>query len=501
MSINLTTLIDFAEIAAPGLSVAGRATVYPDSTSHTFKTSLNGGAYDDIVLAGLAQTLSLKTLVTPTIASFSNAAHDHSNAAGGGQLTNSALTSGVYSAITGLGAQSQVLDMNTQRITNLGAPAATTDAATKAYVDSTAQGLDPKGSVRAATTANITLSGTQTIDGVAVVANDRVLVKNQTAPAENGIYVAAVGAWTRSTDADAWGELVSAFVFVEEGTTNADSGFTCTVDQGGTLGVTAVTWTQFSGAGTYTAGNGLSLVGSEFSINYGYAGTWTATQTFSNANPIVSAKIGPVSGTQMHTIPAVANDTFTLNDAAQTLTNKTLTTPTIASFTNATHNHQAAAGGGILDHGLALAGSLLDDDHTQYALLAGRAGGQSLTGGTGASENLVLASTSNVTKGDIQIASGSDLDIVSGTLQIGTTIVFEADRDVAITLLPNADNSLNLGSEARRWALVRATTVTTGDLNLRSEDSDWTIMEQPETIHAINRKTGKRYELMLREIQ
>lgn len=152
------------------------------------------------------------------------------------------------------------------KITNLADPTSDQDAATKYYVDSVAQGLDVKGSVKAATTANITLSGAQTIDGVSIVAGDRVLVKDQTAAAQNGIYVAASGAWARSSDADTWAELVSAYVFVEEGTTYADTGWVCTVNQGGTLGTTAVTWTQFSGAGTYLAGTGLTLSGNTFSI-------------------------------------------------------------------------------------------------------------------------------------------------------------------------------------------------------------------------------------------
>lgn len=148
-------------------------------------------------------------------------------------------------------------------------PASSMQAATKQYVDTVASGLSPKAACRVSTTAaggNITLSGTQTIDGVAVVAGNRVLVKNQTSSLQNGIYVCAAGAWSRATDADSWAELVSAFVFVEEGTDLADTGWTCTVNSGGTLGVTAVTWVQFSGSATFTASTGITKSGVDFQL-------------------------------------------------------------------------------------------------------------------------------------------------------------------------------------------------------------------------------------------
>ena len=140
-------------------------------------------------------------------------------------------------------------------------PSGSTDIANKAYVDTVAQGLDTKASVVAGTTANITLSGTQTVDGVVLVATDRVLVKNQTASADNGLYLCAAGAWTRTTDMNTWAQVPGAYVFVEQGTTLADTGWVCTSDAGGTIGVTAMTWAQFSGAGT-----GVS------SINFGSTG-------------------------------------------------------------------------------------------------------------------------------------------------------------------------------------------------------------------------------------
>lgn len=118
-------------------------------------------------------------------------------------------------------------------------------------------GGDYKASVRAATTANITLSGEQTIDGVAVVAGDRVLVKDQTAGAENGIYVAATGAWARATDADTAGDLTSGvLVPVETGTANADTIWMLTTDGAITIGTTALIW-QIKSGDASTARKGL----------------------------------------------------------------------------------------------------------------------------------------------------------------------------------------------------------------------------------------------------
>jgi hypothetical protein len=146
-------------------------------------------------------------------------------------------------------------------------PSQPAHAATKQYVDSVAQGLDVKGSVKCATTANITLSGTQTIDGVAVSAGHRVLVKNQSTASQNGIYEVAAGAWSRASDMDAWTEVPGAFCFVEQGTVNADTGWVCTADQGGTIGTTAVSWSQFAGVGNYTAdGQGIELSGTQFAL-------------------------------------------------------------------------------------------------------------------------------------------------------------------------------------------------------------------------------------------
>lgn len=140
----------------------------------------------------------------------------------------------------------------TGSVTLPGDPASALQAVTKQYVDNLLAGLDPKASVKCATTANITLSGEQTIDGVTTSAS-RVLVKNQSTASQNGIYVSGDSAWTRAADADTLNELVGALVIVEEGSTLADTGWVCTVDSSGSLGSTSVPWVQFCGTGAFQA--------------------------------------------------------------------------------------------------------------------------------------------------------------------------------------------------------------------------------------------------------
>jgi hypothetical protein len=146
----------------------------------------------------------------------------------------------------------------------------TSTLATRAYVDSTAQGLDVKASVRAATTTNISLGsgyGPATppvIDGVSINHGDRVLIKNQSTASENGIYTYSDVAqgFGRAFDANDDAEVTAGmFTFVAEGTVNADSGWVLTTNDTITLGTTALTFTQFSGAGQITAGAGLTKTG------------------------------------------------------------------------------------------------------------------------------------------------------------------------------------------------------------------------------------------------
>lgn len=158
-------------------------------------------------------------------------------------------------------------DTMTGALTLSADPSSDLHAATKQYVDAVASGLDLKDSVRAATTASITLSGNQTIDGVAVIAGDRVLVKNQFAGTQNGIYDVAAGAWSRSSDANSNAEVTPGmFTFVEEGTANADSGWVLTNNGSITVGTTDLSFAQFSGAGQITAGDGLTKSGNTLNV-------------------------------------------------------------------------------------------------------------------------------------------------------------------------------------------------------------------------------------------
>tara|TARA_R100000773_G_scaffold40039_1_gene35828 strand:+ start:191 stop:1450 length:1260 start_codon:yes stop_codon:yes gene_type:complete len=160
------------------------------------------------------------------------------------------------------------VSLNSQKITNLADPTADADAANKGYVDGVAQGLDVKDSVKATTTANITLSGTQTIDGIALSADDRVLVKNQNTASENGLYLCKASTWTRTDDLASGADAAGAFVFVEQGTVNAENGFVCTSNKGSAVvGTNNLTFAQFSGAGQVIAGNGLDKSGNTLSVD------------------------------------------------------------------------------------------------------------------------------------------------------------------------------------------------------------------------------------------
>jgi|GEM_PF-1914444 len=246
------------------------------------------------------------------------------------------------------------LDADSNKIINLATPTADNDAANKSYVDAIKQGLDVKDSARVATTTNITLSGEQTIDGVSAVTGNRVLVKNQTAGEENGIYVVAAGAWSRSADADTDAEVTTGmFIFVSEGTVHSDSGWVLITNDPIVLGTTALTFVQFSGAGQITAGAGLTKTGNTLDVGAGDGISVaadsvavdssvvreTATQTLTNKT--INLSSNTLSGTTAQFNTALSDGDFATLAGTETLTNKTISlgsntiTGTTAQFNTA----------------------------------------------------------------------------------------------------------------------------------------------------------------------
>ena len=168
-------------------------------------------------------------------------------------------------------APSASVSLNSQTITNLADPVNTQDAATRGFVEATAQGLDVKDSCVAATTGNIViataLNNGDTLDGVTLSDGDRVLVKDQSTASQNGIYVVGSSP-TRAVDLAAGSDAAGMFTFIEQGTVNADNGFVCTSNKGSAVtGSNNLTFAQFSGAGQITPGDGLDKSGNTLSID------------------------------------------------------------------------------------------------------------------------------------------------------------------------------------------------------------------------------------------
>ena len=163
------------------------------------------------------------------------------------------------------------VSLNSQTITNLADPVNTQDAATRGFVEATSQGLDVKDSCVAATTGNIVISTAlnngDTLDGVSLSTNDRVLVKDQSTASENGIYVVGSSP-ARAVDLAAGSDAAGMFTFIEQGTVNADNGFVCTSNKGSAVtGTNNLTFAQFSGAGQITTADGLQKSGNTISVD------------------------------------------------------------------------------------------------------------------------------------------------------------------------------------------------------------------------------------------
>jgi len=349
-------------------------------TTAEFNSALSDGSF--ATLAG-TETLSNKTLTTPKFADGGFIADSNGNeqivfnttasAVNYLDVTNAATGNGITLASAGTDTNidfvispkgTGTVSVDSSRITNVTDPSGDQDAATKAYVDSVANGLDVKDSVRYASTANITgtydngagtitagSNGALSIDGQTPSQNDRVLLKDQTSAVQNGLYiVTTVGdgstayVLTRTPDADAANEITGgSFVFVEEGTANADNGYVFTHNGTPTLGTTNITVAQFSGAGQISAGDALTKTGNQLDVAVDdstieissdalqvKASGIGANELASNAVETAKINNNAVTVAKLATTLDLSSNTITLPSSfvtttgTQTLTNKTI---------------------------------------------------------------------------------------------------------------------------------------------------------------------------------
>lgn len=413
-------------------------------------------------------------------------------------------------------------------------PVSPTDATNKSYVDNFVAGISWKEPVLCATTANITLSGTQTIDGTAVVVGDRVLVKDQSTAANNGIYVVSAGSWTRAVGADDYAEYEGAVVFVITGTGNSGTTWYCSAQPGGTLGVTALNWFALSVSLTYTAGTGLTLAGTQFSITdtgvsaatYGSASTVpvlavnaqgqitsvTNTGIAINGNQITSGTVGSsyingaysgITGVGTLTDLTVTNTiSGSINGNAATATTAgsatTATTATnIAGGASGSIPYQTGSGAtALLAKGtdgqiLALASGLpawIDNQTGTVTSVSGTGtvSGISLSGTVTSSGSLTLGGTLDLSSPPA-IGGSIPNSITASTLTVNDNTTFGSSNTdtVAFTarinseFSPATDNTYDLGRTGHEWrdlyidgtANIDSLVADTADINAGTIDN------------------------------
>ena len=236
------------------------------------------------------------------------------------------------------------VSFNSQNITNVADPVNAQDAATKGFVEATSQGLDIKGSCVAATTGNITISTAlnngDTLDGVTLATNDRVLVKDQSTASQNGIYVVGSSP-ARADDLAAGSDAAGMFTFVEQGTVNADNGFVCTSNKGSAVtGTNNLTFAQFSGAGQITTADGLQKSGNTISVDLKANGGLVIESAEIALDLAASSITGTLPVNKLTSVTATATE-LNLLDGLNSTTNE-LNTCTDGS-TSATSTTLAAA--------------------------------------------------------------------------------------------------------------------------------------------------------------
>ena len=387
------------------------------------------------------------------------------------RITNSTINSTTIGATTPSSAAFTTATVST-------APTTGNDVVNKTYLDYFAAGLSWKQPVLCATTTDITLSGLQACDGITVAAGDRVLVKSQAAPAQNGIYLASATAWSRAPDADTWNELISAITFIETGSTLTGTAWYCTAQPGGTLGTTAVNWSNFSVAASYSAGTGLTLTTGVFSITntgvtagaYGSASkTLTATVNAQGQLTVLAASDIAIANTQVSGLGTMS----TQSASAVTITGGTINGTTIGGTTagaitgtTITATTFTGAGTGLTGtaSGLSIGGSA--GSATTATNLAGGAGG-----------SIPYQSASGTTA---MLATGTGVLVGGATPSYSTTPTLTGTNFSGIPNSALTNSSITLGSTS---VSLGATASTVTALTLAnptvSNYQDWTATSAP----------------------
>jgi len=509
IAVTVSAVANVAVFTPTGVSVAGNITASGNVTAGNVNSNLYGvtvsasgsvyGATANIsgnVTAGNVNSNVYGVTVSASGSLYGATANITGNITGGNLKTNSIYTINTGDTLTVNAATISLnptanVSLNSRYINSLADPVAAQDAATKNYVDTVAQGLDPKASVVYATTGNLFTGGGYTynngtsgvgatltaatnralsIDGQTPSVGQRILVKNEVgtyvdtttqSAAFNGIYtVTTVGSgtvpWviTRATDMDQWAEVPNAFTFVEDGPTNADTGWVCTSNQSGTMGTTSITWTQFSGAGTYTAGNALSLVGTQFNVNYdGTTISLNGTnQLYIPAGAtLTTPNIGAATGTSLSVSGAVTSATITAtgNISAGNVNSNLFGVTVSASGTVYGASHVGTTvsasgnvyGNSILGNVISITGNITTGNVTTGNITAtGNILVASATGnvistagnvsagyfyGNGSLLTGIITSVSNINNGQSNVTiSGANANVTVGVSTVGNVAVF-----------------------------------------------------------------------------
>ena len=373
---------------------------------------------------------------------------------------------------------------------NVATPTLDDHAANKAYVDSVAQGLDVKDSVRAASTGDVNVgTPASTMDGVNLVEGDRVLLKNQTTASQNGIYVYASTGLTRAIDMDAAGEFVGAFFFVEEGTVNSDQGYVMSANGTIDVGTTDIEFTKFTGTGQITTGSALSKNGNTLNVNV------DGTYIMVDGSDELTIKGTSTTGEVLKSDGAggVAYGALDLTNANATsgalpLTRGGLGVDASQTAGKATARDNLGLGSIATQDAdaVAITGGTVDLSGGTLTLANDQLSGDVISGGTIDSANIQGGTAKTISQFDITVGAGKTLD-VDGTFDVDGAagsamdgVVIGATTSAAGTFSTLASDSVDLNGGNIDGTVIGATTAA----NASFADTDISGTLKVDTIEA-----------------